>query len=177
MRFRLLRLVLACVTVFPVVAGCAARQVVESSGSAQWTGLGVMLTLPAGRWEIEEVERGRVVTFGAPGDAGQAALLRVDAHESDSPGIALMRLFAHFEEKTELARGARTLRSGIVGVFAEYAVEVEGRTIPVLAFVLRRGKWTYDLVAWDMDRATFDAFLEGWAFPTSGNEEAGECRS
>jgi len=165
MSLRLPWLVLASVAALLALAsGCASKQVVASAGSFPWSGLGLKLSLPAGSWEIEEVQPDRVVMFRRLESAAHLVLMRVPAREEESADLALMRLFAHFKDKTELARHSRSIPSGLVANFAEYSVAVDGRTLRVLASVFRGGEWTTDLVAWGMDKDTFDAVADSLAF-------------
>ena len=104
-----------CLTLLLLISatGCSSMRTVESTGTAQWSGMGVSLILPAGFWEVEEVDPGQVVEFRKTASSAHIVLMRVPAREDKQDGLALRRLFVHFEDKQELARWSRPLRSGV----------------------------------------------------------------
>ena len=178
MVFRLVRVVVLSAAILMPVSGCAGRTVIESDGGGQWSGVGnsatgplpVSLTLPAGSWEIEEVTPGSVILFRRLDGSGRIAIMRLAARPDEPASLALMRLFAHFKDKTILSRSSRPVKSGVTGQFAEYAVVTDERTLHVFACVFRHGDSTYDLVAWDMGSDTFDAVADSVAFVETADQ-------
>ena len=149
--------------------GCAGVMVVESSGPVPWSGMGVSLSLPAGSWEVEEIDPGYVVEFRKRGGPAHIVLMRVPARKNEGGVAALRRLFVHFDDKRRTARWSGPLRSGIAAEFAAYTVSMDGRELRITACAVRQGSWTYDLVVWGLDRAVVGAVADSMI------AQAGRC--
>jgi hypothetical protein len=146
-----------------LVAGCASVRVVQSNGSAQWSGLGLALTLPPGDWRIEP--RGEnAVLFAPQGRPGNLLIERVKARPNEPEWLALKKLFSSFDEKKEISRRALPLQNGESALCAECDVQVQGGGTRVRAYLLRRAGWTYEIIEWNFGRdAPAEAFLAGLA--------------
>lgn len=150
-----------------LTAGCAHRQWVDSAGITRWSGMNLSLTLPAGSWEVEEVSPGSVVQFRRTGSSAHLVCMRIEAEKGDSGDLALRRLFVHFREKRLIRRWPHTLPDGTTAMCGEYAVTEEGREIRVRAYVVLKGQWLYELIAWGLDESTIEAVADSLTFVES----------
>ena len=129
-----------------VAAGCSSVAHVRSSGAAVWQGLGVEVTLPAGEWEVEEVETGLAVEIRPAQGGARVALFRIRGNPEDSADLILKRLLVYFPVKErryegELPVGDEHCRT------AGYVVTEDGREILLHLYALRRGRISYGVVA------------------------------
>jgi len=146
-----------------LLPGCAGRRPVGPWGPGGGTPLGVELSLPDGTWLSEVVRRDKILEFRRPDTLARVVLMRLPCREGESCFIGLRRLFAHFDEKIEIARRTRAIPSGLKGDFAEYLVQEGARTLHVHAAAFRRDATAVYLVGWGMDRKTFDAIADSIA--------------
>lgn len=155
-----------------LLAGCASPQLIQSEGDLRWTGatlgrgsyIPVTLTLPAGTWEIEQVEPDHVVMFEQTDGPPNITLMRVPAIASEDAHFALTRLLAHFQEKKQLSREERDLASGETAHLSEYEVIVDKEPVRVWVSIFRRGEWTYDLVGWNLEKDAFVTLVDSVVF-------------
>lgn len=162
----------AIIVAMLLLAGCASPQLVQSEGDLRWTGatpsrgshIPVTLILPAGTWEIEQVEPDHVVMFEQTDGPLNITLMRVPAVESEDAHFALTRLLAHFQEKRQLSREEKDLFSGETAHLAEYKVIVDEEPVRVWVSIFRRGEWTYDLVGWNVEKDVFVALVDSVVF-------------
>ncbi len=169
-----------------LLPACSGTRVL-SNGSVCWhefsqgeNSFNAALALPAGHWEVEVVEAGHVVSFRQVDGPADIALVRVPSRRSETADVAMTRLFAEFKEKRVLARETYTLPGGIEARFGEYEVTVDDHVLRVHAAVVRRGQWTYDLVAWGLMSEVFARLARSLSFeppdrtgqgPVSGEPE------
>jgi len=175
MILRLLRGVMpAAVVALIVLGGCANRSIVTSDGSQVWSGATsfkskthapVTLTLPSGTWKIEHIKPDTVVFEQTlVKHPATFTVVYVSAAENEDPNLALARLLAYFPDRTERSRELRTLSSGENILVAEVELVVDEQPVLGRIAVFRRGKWTIDLVGWNMREETFDALVNSVVF-------------
>ena len=152
-----------------LAAGCAHRQWVESTGVMRWSGMNLSLTLTAGSWEVEDVSPGSVVQFRRMGSSAYLVCMRIEAEEGDSGDLALRRLFVHFREKRLIRRWPHALPDGTTASCGEYVVTEEGREICVRVYVILKGPWLYELIAWGLDESTIEAVADSLTFLDSAS--------
>ena len=115
-----------------LVAGCASARVVQSDGTAQWSGLGLALKLPQGNWRIEP-QGENAVLFRPQGREGNLLIERVKTPPGQPEWLALKKLLSSFDEKKEISQRALHLPNGESALCAEYDVQVQGGTMRLRA--------------------------------------------
>jgi hypothetical protein len=150
-----------CLFAVAAISGCSSPQVIQSDGSARWSGLGVQVTLPEGTWRIRKSEKEQVATFVTEGRPGDLALFRVrvspppaggKAASALPDGLAFKRLFAYFQDKKELSAGEIALPGGRKVQCAEYEVKTDVGATRVKAYAVQRDGWIYDLAEWNFEQ-------------------------
>jgi len=146
-----------------LAAGCASVRVVQSNGSAQWSGLGLALKLPPGGWRIEP-QGENAVLFTRQGRAGNLLIERVKTRPGEPEWLALKKLLSSFDEKKEISQQAVKLPNGESALRGEYDVRVQGGATRLVAYLISRAGWIYEIVEWNFGRdAPAEAFLAGLA--------------
>jgi hypothetical protein len=146
-----------------LVSGCSSVRVVQSNGSAQWSGLGLALALPPGEWRIEP-QGENAVLFRPKNGAGNLLIERVKTPAGQAEWLALKKLLSSFDEKKEISQRMLHLPDGESALCAEYDVQVQGGATRLRAYLLPRAGWTYEIIEWDFGRdAPGEAFLAGVA--------------
>ena len=169
---RLLKLIVAhAIFAALSLSGCASATRFHSSGSESWppansrmVPMGVSLVLPAGQWQVTEVEPGRAIDFQDMAGSGRILLMRISSERIPSRKVALSRLFSHFPEKQEVFRGARVLRGGAEAALVEYIIMAKGKPLNVRACVVRGSEWVHELVTWGLDTVTADSVADSLVF-------------
>ena len=146
-----------------LVAGCASVRVVQSDGTAPWSGLGLALKLPPGEWRIEPQSKNAIL-FRPQGRAGNLLIERVKTRPNEPEWLALEKLFSSFDEKKQISQRAVHLANGESALCAEYDVKLPDGGTRLRAYLIPRAGWTCEIIEWNFGRdAPAEAFLAGLA--------------
>jgi hypothetical protein len=158
-----LALRLSCGFFCLLAAGCASVSVVRSDGAAQWSGLGLALRLPPGAWRIEP-QGENAVHFTPQGRPGNLLIERVKTRPNEPEWLALRKLLSSFDAKKEISQRAERLPDGESALRAEYDVQVAGGRTRLVAHLLPRAGFIYEIIEWNVGRDELaEAFLAGLA--------------
>jgi hypothetical protein len=150
---------------FLFLAGCASTRVrvVQSDGSAPWSGLGLALKLPPGAWRIEP-QGENAVLFTPQGRAGNLLIERVNTPPNEPEWLALKKLLSSFHEKRQISQRALRLPDGESALCAEYEVTLPGGGTRLRVCLLPRPPFICEIIAWNFGRdAQPETFLAGLA--------------
>ena len=146
-----------------LVTGCASMRVVQSDGTAPWSGLGLSLKLPPGGWRIEP-QGDNAVLFKPQGRAGNLLIERVKTPPKEPEWLALKKLMSSFDVKKEISQRAERLPNGESALRAEYDVQVTGGGTRLVAYLIPRAGLIYEIIEWNFGRDELaEAFLAGLA--------------
>ncbi|MGD1001736.1 MAG: hypothetical protein ABSA67_13670 [Candidatus Brocadiia bacterium] len=146
-----------------LVTGCASTGVARSDGTAQWSGLGLTLKLPPGGWQIEP-QGENAVLFKPQGRAGNLLIERVKTRPKEPEWLALKKLLSSFDAKKEISQRAERLPNGESALRAEFDVQVTGGGTRLVAYLIPRAGFTYEIIEWNVGRDELaERFLAGLA--------------
>jgi hypothetical protein len=138
-------------------------RVVQSDGTAPWSGLGLALKLPPGEWRIEPQSKNAIL-FRPQGRAGNLLIERVKTRPNEPEWLALEKLFSSFDEKKQISQRAVHLANGESALCAEYDVKLPDGGTRLRAYLIPRAGWTCEIIEWNFGRdAPAEAFLAGLA--------------
>jgi hypothetical protein len=146
-----------------LVAGCASVRVVQSNGSAQWSGLGLTLKLPPGGWRIEP-QGENAVLFAPQSGPGNLLIQRVKTSPNEPEWLALKKLLSSFEVKKQISQRAERLPDGESALRTEFDVQVKGARVRLVVYLIPRAGWIYEMSEWNFGRGgPVEVFLAGLA--------------